>query len=137
MSFKEFDMTEIETMKDKYSEEAREKYGNCDAYKESIKKTSKYKKEDWKRINDTTADIYKKIIANMDKGPADAEVQKAVAELRQQITDNFYNCTPEIFRGLGELYVCDKRFTANIDKYKEGLAEFLRQAMHYYCDNLK
>ncbi|MDP3488427.1 MAG: TipAS antibiotic-recognition domain-containing protein [Bacillota bacterium] len=41
------------------------------------------------------------------------------------------------FRGLGDLYVEDERFTANIDKVKPGLASFLRVVMHFYCDNLK
>lgn len=36
--FKAFDMTEIEKHKEKYAEEAREKYGHTDAYKESMKK---------------------------------------------------------------------------------------------------
>ncbi|WP_213525037.1 TipAS antibiotic-recognition domain-containing protein [Paenibacillus sp. J31TS4] len=53
------------------------------------------------------------------------------------MTDNYYNCTVEIFRGLGDLYVQDERFTKSIDKDKTGYAEFLREAMHYYCDNLK
>jgi DNA-binding transcriptional MerR regulator len=132
--FQGFDMTEIEAHKEKYAEETKQKYGDSDAYKESMKKTSKYKKDDWARINENSERIYSKIVANMDKGIADPEVQKAVHELRQQITDNFYNCTIEIFRGLADLYVCDERFTANIDKHKEGLAKFLSEAMHYYCD---
>lgn len=33
-------------------------------------------------------------------------------------------------------YSQDERFTANIDKYKAGLAAFLREAMHIYYDNL-
>jgi MerR family transcriptional regulator, multidrug-efflux activator len=57
-----------------------------------------------------------------------------VADWRQFITDHYYDCTIDIFRGLGDLYVADKRFTKNIDKYGEGLAAFLSKAMHYYCD---
>lgn len=134
--FDGFDMSEIEKIKEKYAEEAKAKYGNTEAYKESEEKTSKYTKEDWNNIQKSTEEIYKKIIDNMDKGVADPKVQAAVGELRQQITDNFYNCTPKIFRGLGDLYVADERFTKNIDKYKEGLAAFLKEAMHYYCDNI-
>lgn len=135
--FEVFDMTEIETYKEKFAEETRQKYGHTDAYKESMKKTSKYTKDDWSRIMARADKINKKIIENMDKGPADLEVQKAVGELRQHISDNFYSCTAEIFRGLGDLYVDDERFTANIDKNKAGLAEFLREAIHIYCDHLE
>jgi hypothetical protein len=72
----------------------------------------------------------------MDKGPADPQVQEGVAELRQYIADHFYDCTSEIFRDLGDLYVTDERFTANLDKNKSGYAAFLREAMHVYCDGL-
>jgi hypothetical protein len=72
----------------------------------------------------------------MDRGPADAQVQEGVAELRQHITDHFYECTPEIFRDLGDLYISDERFTANLDKNKPGYAVFLREAMRVYCDPL-
>lgn len=134
--FKAFDMTDIEEHKAKYAAETKEKYGNTTAYHESMAKTSKYTKEDWARITANAGEIHQKVFTNMPKGAADPEVQKAIAELRQHITDNFYNCTPEIFRGLGDLYVNDERFTANIDKTKPGLAKFLREAMHFYCDNL-
>ncbi|WP_366945976.1 TipAS antibiotic-recognition domain-containing protein, partial [Mesotoga sp.] len=35
---------------------------------------------------------------------------------------------------LGNMYVMDDRFKANIDKYGEGLAEFLSKAMQEYAD---
>jgi DNA-binding transcriptional MerR regulator len=135
--FAGFDMSEIEKHQAQYAEEAKQKYGHTDAYQQSMTKTAKYTKEDWGRITEAASRIYQRIAALMDKGPADREVQAAVAEWRQHVTDNFYNCTPEIFRGLGDLYVNDPRFTANIDKVKPGLAAFLREAMHVYCDNLK
>jgi DNA-binding transcriptional MerR regulator len=135
--FKAFDMSEIEKHKEKYEEETRQKYGNTDAYKESQKKTSKYTKADWEGITTKGGEIYEKIAEKMDRNPSDPEVQKLTAEWRQHITDSFYNCTPEIFRGLADLYVEDERFTANIDKVKPGLAKFLREAMIIYCDNLK
>lgn len=135
--FKVFDMAEIEKHKAKYAEEVRQKYGNTDAYRESEKKTSKYSKDDWTRITADSDRIHNKLAAMMEKGPEDQRVQAAIGEWRQHITDNFYNCTPEIFRGLGDLYAADERFTANIDKFKPGLAAFMREAMHIYCDNFK
>ena len=119
--FEGFDVSEIAVHKERYAEETKRKYGDSDAYKESLRKTSKYTKGDWARINATNGKINEKIIANMDNGIDNSEVQNAVAELRQHITDNFYNCTIEIFRGLADLYVNDERFTANIDKHKKGL----------------
>jgi DNA-binding transcriptional MerR regulator len=135
--FNAFDMTEIERHKTKYAEEVKQKYGNTDAYKESQLKTATYTKDDWARIMGKQDKIYTKLAALMDKAPSDPQVQALVAEQRQHITDSFYTCTPDIFQRLGDLYVSDERFTANIDKYKPGFAKFLRKAMRLYCDNLK
>lgn len=132
-----FDMTEIEEHQKKYSEEVKNKYGNTSAYKESNEKTSKYTKEDWSNIMKGWDEIYKKLANLMDKNPDDKEVQESVHQFREHISKNFYDCTPEIFRGLGELYINDERFTANIDKYKVGLSKFLREAINIYCDNIK
>lgn len=134
--FEAFDMTEIERHKEKYAEEVKQKY-DPQVVAESERQTSAYTKDDWAEIMAKGEENYKKIIALMDKGPADPQVQELIEEKRQHITDYFYNCTPEIFRGLGDLYVMDERFTANIDKHKEGLAKFLREAMIIYCDNLE
>lgn len=134
--FEAFDMSEIEKHKEKYAEETRQKYGHTDAYKESTKKTAHYTKEDWAVVMQRGNAIFARIALVMDNGSEDPQVQEAVAQWRQHITDSFYNCTPEIFRGLADLYVEDERFTANIDNTKPGLAKFLRQAMHIYCDRL-
>lgn len=133
--FKGFDMASIEAHQKKYAAEARQKYGDA-VVDETEKRTGAYTQTDWADIQSRTEAIYGQVIAHMDKGPADPQVQEAVAAWRQLITDRFYDCTPEIFRGLGDLYVQDERFTANIDKFKPGLAAFLRDAMHVYCDNL-
>lgn len=134
--FNAFDMAQIEEYKKKYAKEVREKYGNK-VVDECENRVFKYTEKEWSEIAARSGEIFNSIAANMDKGPSANEVQKSVGELRQYFTDNFYNCTPEIFRGLGDLYVYDQRFTENIDKYKEGLAKFLREAMHIYCDNLE
>lgn len=135
--FAAFDMSEIENHQQKYAEKARQKYGNSEAYKESRKKTSRYTEDDWAAITAKGNEIDARIAALMDKEPSDPTVQAAIEDKRQHITDNFYTCTPEIFRGLGDMYVSDKRFTANIDKVRPGLAEFLQKAMRIYCDNRK
>lgn len=129
--FKAFDMSAIEKEQEKYAEEIKQKYGNSDAYRESQIKTSRYTKEDWDAIMEEQDRFFSKLVSLMDKGPTDPEVQKAMGELRQQVTNRFYTCTPEIFRGIGDMYVNDKRIVENV----EGLAKFLRDAIHAYCDN--
>ncbi len=134
--FRAFDMSEIEKHQEHYTEETRQKYGHTEAYKESQKKAASYKKEDWAAISARGAEIYQELADLMVLSPADPQVQQAIGAWRQHITDSYYNCTPEIFRGLGDLYVQDERFTASIDKTKPGLARFMSEAMHLYCDSI-
>jgi hypothetical protein len=69
--------------------------------------------------------------------PADAAVQEKVAALRQFISDHYYTCTPEILRGLGQIYTGDERFRRNIDRAGgEGTADLAAQAIAFYCDHL-
>ena len=132
--FEPFDMKQIEEHQQKYAKETEQKYGNSDAYKESMRRTASYKEEDWKRIKASIDNIYRRLVAAMPKGPKDEEVQSIIAEHRQHITDNYYTCTIDIYRGLGDMYVNDPRFTKNIDKAQAGLAAFFREAIHAYCD---
>lgn len=133
MSFKEFDMTEIEKAQQKYQQEAEQRWGSTDAYKQSVEKTRKYNKDDWKMITQEAEEIYRGFVANMDKEPGSEEVQKLVGQWQDHITKNYYNCTKEILQGLGQMYVADERFTKNIDKYGEGLAQFMSKAIAHYC----
>lgn len=135
--FKGFDTTDIDEQKAKYADETKKLYGNTDAYKESKKKTSNYSKNDWNNIMEGVNDIFRKLASVMDKSPEDEAVQEIVEEWRSYITNNYYNCTIEIFSGLGEMYVADERFKNNIDKFGDGLAEFLRNAIKIYCKTNK
>ncbi|MFX3636781.1 MAG: MerR family transcriptional regulator [Candidatus Pristimantibacillus sp.] len=135
--FEPFDRQKIKEHQKRYEQEVKEKYGDSDAYKQSNRKTAGYKEKDWQQIQGEMIDIYRRIAAVMSKGAGDEEVQQAVGEWRQHITSHYYDCTPEIFRGLGDMYVSDPRFTSFIDKEQEGLVAFLREAMHEYCDRLE
>ena len=133
--FKAFSYDEIRNHQEKYKEETEQKYGKSDAYKESKEKTSKYSKNDWENIMEDAGVIYEELAKLMGRNPANDEVQVLVQKWRDYISNNFYNCTIEIFRGLALMYVADERFTNNIDKYGKGLAKFLSDAMNIYCNN--
>ena len=133
--FQAFDMSEIEKHREQYAEETEQKYGHTEAYRESLKKSAAYREEDWAAISARGDEIYRELAGLMVLGPADPQVQQAIGAWRSHISDNFYQCTLEIYRGLGELYVQDESFTASIDKVKTGLARFMSEAMHLYCDS--
>lgn len=129
MSFEEFDDKLIE----EYKKEAKEKYGNTEQYAQSIRKTAKYSKSDWERINNEAAAIYKALYESREKPVNDMKVQQLVKSWQDHITRYYYDCTKEILNGLADLYISDPRFTGNIDKYGEGLAEFMSKAIREYC----
>ena len=122
-------------MKNKYSSEIRERWGNTQAYREHEQKTKNYTKEKWAEVNDGLMAIFAEFAACKDSGARvdSAEAQALVAKLQAYITANYYTCTEEILAGLGKMYVCDERFKKNIDKYGEGTAEFASGAIEIYC----
>ena len=118
-----------------YETEARERWGNTDAYREHEEKTKRYTKEKWTEANDGLMAIFAEFAACKQSG-ADADsakVQALVAKLQAHITKNYYTCTDEILSGLGKMYVVDERFKKNIDKYGEGTTEFVSEAIAVFC----
>ena len=122
-------------MKDNYSTEARERWGDTDAYREHEQKTKNYTKEKWTEANDGLMAIFAEFAACKGSGAlADSsEAQALVAKLQAHITANYYTCTDEILAGLGKMYVADERFKKNIDKYGDGTAEFASEAIAVFC----
>ena len=122
-------------MKD-YKTEARECWGDTDAYREHEKKTKNYTKEKWAEANDGLMAIFTEFTERKNKGfgSNSPEVQSLVVKLREYITQNYYTCTDEILAGLGQMYVADERFKKNIDKHGEGTAEYVAEAIAFFCN---
>ena len=120
--------------KDNYSVEARERYSDTDAYREHEQKTKNYTKEKWAEANDGMMAIFAEFAACKDSGASvdSSEAQALVAKLQAHITANYYTCTDEILAGLGKMYIADERFKKNIDKYGDGTAEFVAEAIAAY-----
>ncbi len=127
----EFDNSEFE----KYKAEAKERWGNTDAYSEYKKKTKDYSQEKYNGLVDEMDNIFAEFAVCMKKGDApDCEApQKCVKHLQCHITENYYTCTKEILAGLGQMYVLDERFRDNIDKHTAGTAQFVAKSIEIYC----
>lgn len=127
--FEGFDESRME----EYREEARAKYGK-EIVDDSYRKVSSYSKEKWAAIQAEMGEITLKMASLMGEEPGSPEVQETIGRYFRYMSDYFFDCSLEAFRGIGEGYVQDKRFTAFYDKIKIGLAEFMRQAMNLFCD---
>lgn len=114
-----------------YEDEAKERWGDTEAYRESMRRTKGYTEKDWKRIKEEGQVLFQKLAEKMKQGaePRDPEVVSLAEEHRRHIERWFYPLSREAHRGLGEMFVTDERFTANIDKLGEGLAQFLAEAI--------
>ncbi|MFI9051787.1 MerR family transcriptional regulator [Streptomyces sp. NPDC053427] len=115
---------------DAYAEEARERWGGCEAYKESERRTASYTKDDWKRLTAGFDAIHRKMADLLEQGvAADSAAAMDVAEEHRQFISQGYDCTYEIHTGLGDMYVADERFTATYEAIRPGLAVYMRDAM--------
>ncbi|MEE0675130.1 MAG: MerR family transcriptional regulator [Ruminococcus sp.] len=120
---------EYEALKNQYAEEAKQRWGNTDAYKESESRNTDFSK------SAPLLDAIFEEFAELNRAGAspESEPAKIMAEkLQQCITDNFYTCTDEILKGLGQMYVADERFRKNIDRHGEGTAEFVSACIKNY-----
>ena len=118
-----------------YEREARERWGNTDAYYEHEQKTKNYTKEKWAEANNGLMAILAGFAVCKESGAsADSdEAHALVAKLQAHITANYYTCTNEILAGLGKMYVADERFKKNINKCGAGTAEFASKAIAAFC----
>jgi hypothetical protein len=60
-----------------------------------------------------------------------------LAEEHRLSIQTFYDCPPEMHRGLGEMYVADERFTRTYEDVAPGLAAWLRDAINANADRAK
>ena len=118
-------------MNNRFEAETRERWGDTEAYREYDKKTKGYTTEKWTEANDGLMAIFAEFAACKNSGMSadSAEAQALVAKLQAHITANYYTCTDEILAGLGKMYIADERFKESIDKYAEGTAEFVSEAI--------
>jgi MerR family transcriptional regulator, thiopeptide resistance regulator len=119
-----------------YDDAVRERWGETEAFRQSNSRVSSYGKDDWLRIRAEAEEIAARQAGLFSAGvPAGAvEAMDAVEAHRQHITRWFYDCGPEMHRGLGEMYVTDPRFTAHYEGQVPGLAAWVRDAIAANAD---
>lgn len=119
----------IDFTNDPYEQEARERWGDA-AIDESKRKLASRTatpelqaelQQEWDRRMQALAEARY-------EDPASPKAQELIGDW-YAFLGNFGTYSYEAFAGLGQMYVQDERFTQNIDKYGEGLAKFMSEAM--------
>ena len=125
MNYKAYDKKKL----DSYAAEAKARWGHTEAYQEFEQRGRKDA-----GAADALMDIFARMGAIRTADPAGPEAQRLVRELQEHITANYYTCTTQILRGLGQMYVAGGEMTENIDKAGgEGTAEFAHRSIEIYC----
>jgi MerR family transcriptional regulator, thiopeptide resistance regulator len=114
-----------------HADEAEERWGGTEAYRESQRRAASYDKAKWLEIRDEADAIHRELAAALADGqPADGPAAMDLAERhRQHIGRWFYDCTVEIHAGLAEMYVADPRFAQTYETIAPGLSRYLRDAI--------
>ncbi len=113
----------------------RRRYGDKEL-KVSQQRWGSYSKEKRQQIIDEGNQNYLDIANNMDNGHDSPKVQEIVARWHQHM-HNFYDPSVDVLRGLADMYVNDPAFRKFFDKINPDLAEFMRKAVTFYCDQLE
>ncbi len=124
MRFKGYDISN-----DPYEGEARQRWGDeaVDASREKLKG------KDGQAIFKAMEEFFTRASEVRHLSPSSAVAQEMMSEY-VTLLNSIHSYTPEAFAGLGRMYVEDVRFTENIDRYGDGLARFLCDAMGVYAE---
>jgi len=111
--------------------EARERWGNTDAYRESMRRAKDLTKADWKRIEEDAEAHEGRMASLLQEGadPRATEARAVAEEMRLHIERWFYPCDHEMHAGIADMYESDRRFAAHYDERVEGLASFVAGAI--------
>jgi DNA-binding transcriptional MerR regulator len=118
----------------RYAEEARQLWGS-EEVDASYKRWNSYSTEKQAAIKAEGGAIYQALAEVIDKGPDSPEAQGGIARWHQHMR-YFYEPSVERLLGLGQMYVDDPRFTANIGQFHPDLPVFMRDAIQIYCERL-
>lgn len=118
-------------MLNEYEQEAKDRWGDTDAYKQSTSRASKYTRDDFAAAKvDQEAATEKFVIAfGNSYAVTSTQAQEAVVAHRAAISKWFYECSVEMQKNLAVMYIEDHRFKAYYDGRVRGLAQYVHDAI--------
>ncbi len=116
----------------RYEEEARKRWGDqaVEASNTKLKAMGTAGQQAW--MDEMNA-VYKELAVLRHGSPASDEAQAAI-KAWYELLNRMGSYSYEAFKGLGQMYVDDDRFTQSIDQFGAGLAVFMRDAMAIFAD---
>jgi MerR family transcriptional regulator, thiopeptide resistance regulator len=121
---------------DEHQQEAQERWGDTDAWRQSASRTKRYTTADWAQVKVEAEAVNSAFIAALQAGePATSVAAMDAAEAhRLHIHERFYDISYDFHRGLADMYVADPRFTKTYEDIAPGLAAYVHDAIHANAD---
>ena len=119
-----------------YADEARERWGDTDAYKESTRRAQSYTKDDWARIQAEGEEPVHALASLMKAGAAatSREAMDAADRARLHIDRYFYPCSRQFHVNLAAMYEADPRFGDYYESRAPGLRDYVVAAIRANLD---
>ena len=118
-----------------YEQEARKRWGE-DTVDKANATLSSLGGDGQEELSNRMENLFRALAKIREIDPASQEAQEAIGRW-YDLLNTMGHYSPDMFGNLGRMYVDDPRFTKNIDKYGEGLALFMRDAMIVYSGRKK
>ncbi|MGV0644293.1 MerR family transcriptional regulator [Mycolicibacterium sp. XJ2546] len=111
---------------EEYAQEAEQRWGDTDAWKQSQQRVSTFTKQDWIDAKEQNDALLAALAQAKRDGvtPGSAEGDALAARHRASI-ERYYECSDDMHVCLGQMYVADERFTRYYDDAEPGLAQFV------------
>jgi MerR family transcriptional regulator, thiopeptide resistance regulator len=118
-----------------WEEEAEQRWGKTDAWRQSAARNKNRSKADWQRLKDEGDAFGADLLAAFTSGAApDSEQARALAERHRGMISQHYDCSYAMHRQLADMYLADPRFTKNYEDMAPGLAQWVHDAIHANAD---
>ena len=129
MDFEGFDSEKL----DEYSQQAKTLYGKTEAYQEFTQKSKGRSRQQENALGEQVMDFFARLGKMRPCAPDSAEAQNWAKELQDFFTAHYYTCTPQILKGLGEIYAGGGSMTENIDQVGgAGTGAFAKEVIDVY-----
>lgn len=111
--------------------EAEERWGDTEAWSQSQVKTASFTKDDWIRYRAETDALHSRLVGGFGAGYApESPEAMALAEEHRRWVILMWDCSPEMHRGLAEMYLGDERFMKTYEDLAPGLTQWLHDAVN-------
>ena len=116
----------------KYENQAVEKYG-----KDTIEESKRRQSGRQERVAEKFNSVFRSMAEFKEKDISieEKEVQTKVEELYNYMNEYAFDCSVEVFSYIGKGYSQNPEFKNNIDKFGEGVAEYISKAIEKYCND--